>query len=97
MAVLPATPAGQVEFSTTADVVPVCDVWFKGVWGQFGWTEVVPQSDVCGDRGRHLRGHGAGGVELWRIRASADRPVFVFFALVALSLLVGLHWSEYSF
>ena len=34
--------------------------------------------------------------QLWRSRASADKAIVAFLALVALSLLVGLHWSEYQ-
>jgi hypothetical protein len=34
-------------------------------------------------------------VALWRRRRSLDLPLLAFFALIALSLVVGLHWTEY--
>ena len=38
----------------------------------------------------------AAGVQLWRSRRSADLAVGAFLLVVIVSLISGLHWSEYS-
>lgn len=92
---LPRLP-GMDPFPTAADFLPAYDVWFKGVWFQFGWTEVVL-------RNRYyllvlaitLVIVAAAASELWRRRATGDKMVGAFIAVVTLSLLAGLHWSDY--
>ena len=92
---LPRIP-GQNAFPTVAHTLPAYDIWFKGVWGTFGWTELL----------FHNRVYLlllllsvvvviAAASELWRTRASADKAIGAFLALVSISLFAGLHWSEY--
>jgi len=92
---LPRVP-GQTAFPTVAHTLPAYDIWFKGVWGTFGWTEVLFRNRVyIVLLALSLAVVAAAAVELWRTRATADKAVGVFLALVSLSLLAGLHWSEY--
>ena len=92
---LPRIP-GQNDFPTAAHVLPAYDVWFKGVWFQFGWTEVIL-------RNRYyvlllaltLVVVIAAASQLWRIRARVDKAMLAYFALVTVTLLAGLHWTDY--
>jgi hypothetical protein len=86
----------QDDFPTNAHTLPAYDVWFKGVWAMFGWNEVTLRNRY------YLLLLGitvvvvvAAASELWRVRRQADRAVGAFLALVALTLLAGLHWSDY--
>ena len=93
---LPRLP-GQSDFPTTAHTLPAWDIWFKGVWASFGWNEVVFHGWVYGILALvTLVVVAAAASELWRIRLTADRAIGAFFALVSLSLLAGLHWSDYK-
>ena len=92
---LPRIP-GQNAFPTVAHTLPAWDIWFKGVWGTFGWTEVVFRNRI------YILllllsavVVVAAASELWRTRTVADKAVGVFLALVTVSLIAGLHWSEY--
>jgi 4-amino-4-deoxy-L-arabinose transferase-like glycosyltransferase len=86
----------MTDFPTVAHTIPVYDVWIKGAWGAFGWTEVVFRDPVYVLLAALMMLVIVGAaMQLWRTRAGGDRAVFAFLAVVALSLLAGLHWSEY--
>ena len=78
------------------DGLPAYTVWFKTGWGAFGWLEVrfpamlyrVLAAITVGVALVALAG-------LWRARHRVDRAVVLFFAVVGVALLVGLHWTEY--
>ncbi|WP_272474716.1 DUF2142 domain-containing protein [Baekduia alba] len=84
------------DFRSVAPTLPAWDIVFKGAWAAFGWLEVlfptwvylvllfVSVVAVVG---------GVAGV--WRDRARVDWAVFAFLALVVLTLMAGLHISEY--
>ncbi len=36
----------MTDFPTVAHTIPVYDIWFKGTWGAFGWTEVLFRNRV---------------------------------------------------
>ncbi|WP_028057997.1 DUF2142 domain-containing protein [Candidatus Solirubrobacter pratensis] len=92
---LPRIP-GQNDFPTAAHTLPAYDIWFKGVWASFGWTEVVFRNRVyIVLLALTLVVIVAASSELWRTRTTADRAIGAFLALVTLSLLAGLHWSDY--
>jgi 4-amino-4-deoxy-L-arabinose transferase-like glycosyltransferase len=87
----------MTDFPTVAHTIPVYDVWFKGAWGAFGWTEILFRNRV------YLAillvtvvVVVAAASELWRTRARSDKAIGIFLALAALALLAGLHWSEYG-
>jgi len=87
----------QRPFSIPGDHLPAYDVWLKTGWAGFGWLEVqfpewvyvlltvvtVAIAVVA------LR-------ELWRARRRVDLAVLAFLALVAVTLLAGLHWTEFK-
>ena len=87
----------MTDFPTVAHTIPVYDVWFKGIWASFGWTEVhVPQPRLRrarrADAGRGgRRGRAALALARRRRTGRCSRSS----SLVAVSLLAGLHWSEY--
>lgn len=87
----------MTDFPTVAHTIPVYDVWFKGVWGAFGWTEIVFRNRVyLAILAVTVVVVVAAATELWRTRASSDKAIGVFLALAAVALLAGLHWSEYG-
>jgi 4-amino-4-deoxy-L-arabinose transferase-like glycosyltransferase len=84
------------DFPTVAHTIPVYDIWIKGTWAAFGWTEVTFRNRVYIVLVLvMLATVVAAAVELWKRRAEGDKAVFAFLALVPVSLLAGLHWSEY--
>lgn len=86
----------QNPFSTGAPHIAVYDAWLKTGWAAFGWLEVKFPEPVYVALGVIT---GAIAVVvlivLWRARRTVDRASLLFLAVVALSLLVGLHWTEY--
>ena len=78
--------------------LPVYDFWAKGAWGAFGALEVrlpewlylllalVTVAVLVSAAVAFVRA---------RRRGSVDMAVAAYFALVALALLGGLHWTEY--
>ena len=92
---LPRVP-GQNAFPTVAHTLPAYDIWFKGVWGAFGWTEVVFGNPLyVALLALSVVVVVAAASELWRGRATADKAIGAFLALVTVSLFAGLHWSDY--
>ncbi|MDA0185154.1 DUF2142 domain-containing protein [Solirubrobacter phytolaccae] len=85
------------DFRSVAHTIPVYDIWFKGVWGSFGWTEVLFRNRI------YLllllvtvAVVVLAAIELWKTRAGSDWAIGAFLALAAVALLGGLHWSEYN-
>jgi 4-amino-4-deoxy-L-arabinose transferase-like glycosyltransferase len=71
-------------------------VWLQGGWARFGWLEVRFGDPVYWVLGAVTAAVAAGAaLALWRTRARLDLAVGLLLALVAGSLLAGLHWSEY--
>jgi 4-amino-4-deoxy-L-arabinose transferase-like glycosyltransferase len=86
----------QTDWPTIAPHIPVFDIWIRGVWGAFGWTEVTFPAEVYGVLALLTAAVlAAAGLVLWRTRRSADLAVGAFLLLTVVSLLAGLHWSEY--
>lgn len=93
---LPNLPS-QTPYPTVAETIPVYDIWIKTGWAAFGWTEVTFPGVVYVLL--TLVTVGVGGiavVAVWRNRRGIDLGVAGFLALVALTLLAGLHWTEYK-
>jgi 4-amino-4-deoxy-L-arabinose transferase-like glycosyltransferase len=77
--------------------LPVDYIWLQGVWGAFGWLEVtlppiaydllIPLTVVV---------VVAAGLTLWRTRRATDWAVAAFLVLVTVTLLAGLHWTEFQ-
>jgi hypothetical protein len=87
----------QNDFPTVAHTIPVYDIWIKGLWGSFGWTEIVfPNRVYVLIAILMLIVVVAAMLELWRARAGADKAIVAFLGLAALSLFAGLHWTEYN-
>jgi 4-amino-4-deoxy-L-arabinose transferase-like glycosyltransferase len=86
----------QTKFSTGAPHLAVYDAWLKTGWAAFGWLEVrFPEWVYV------VLGLITGAIAiisllvLWRSRRTVDWASVLFLAIVAVSLLVGLHWTEY--
>jgi 4-amino-4-deoxy-L-arabinose transferase-like glycosyltransferase len=90
-------PSFMTDFPTVAHTLPAYDVWIKGVWASFGWTEVLFRNRVYVVlTALMLVVVVVAATELWRTRAGSDKTIGAFLALVTFSLLGGLHWSEYG-
>jgi len=75
---------------------PLLQVWITQGWGAFGWLEVKWAAWVYRVLGVITVGIGALAVAaLWRARRAIDWRVAGFLALACLSLLAGLHWTDY--
>jgi hypothetical protein len=75
---------------------PLLQVWITQGWGAFGWLEVKWAAWVYRVLGVITVGIGAAAaVALWRARRAIDWRVASFLALACLSLLAGLHWTDY--
>lgn len=86
----------QTDYPTVANHIPVFDIWIRGVWGAFGWTEVTFPPEVYAVLALFTAGViAASALVRWRTRRSADLAVGGFLLLTVVSLLAGLHWSEY--
>ena len=75
---------------------PVYDVWLTQGWAAFGWLEVEFPEPVYVLLAlltlAILLGAGVAIVRAW---ARVDRALAAAFALAALTLLAGLHWTEF--
>ena len=75
---------------------PLLQVWVTQGWGAFGWLEVKWAAGVYRVLGVVTVVTGAGAAAaLWRARRAIDWRVASFLALACLSLLAGLHWTDY--
>lgn len=92
---LPRTP-WQTDYPSIAHTIPVWDFALKGVWGTFGWTEVLFSGPVYLVMAAITLACGVLSLlGLWRDRRASDWAVVAFLALVAIGLLAGLHYTEY--
>jgi len=92
---LPRLPFQQDFFPTTTGP-RFYEVWIKGAWGAFGWLEVKFPSPVYALLAAVTAVVSAmAAARLWITRRSCDLAVGAFLALVTVSLLAGLHWSEF--
>jgi hypothetical protein len=86
----------MTDFGVGGHTLGVYEIWFKGTWATFGWTEVLFRNRVYAPLAvLAVVVIVAAGVELWRSRARYDLVVGAFLALATISLVGGLHWSEY--
>jgi hypothetical protein len=86
----------QTPFPYPAGGRPVYEIWLKGAWGAFGWLEVRFPSMLYRALGLlTLLVSCTALASLWRRRRSVDFAALGFFALVAIALLAGLHWTDY--
>lgn len=74
----------------------VWDYWVEGVWGSFGWLEIRLPKGVYDSAATFTVLVGVGVmVALIRGRRHVDVALGMFFALVAVALLAGLHWTAF--
>ena len=89
-------PSFLTPFPIGAKNVAVYDAWLKTGWAGFGWLEVRFSEPVY-----IFLAAVTGAIAvvtlavLWRARRTIDRASILFMAVVAISLLAGLHWTEY--
>jgi hypothetical protein len=92
---LPRVP-GQIHFPTVAPHIPVYDIALKGVWGDFGWLEVLYSEPVYLGMAFITVVVGALALAgLVRDRRRVDWWIVAFLALVVVGLFAGLHLTEY--
>jgi len=85
----------QKQFGGMPDL-PVYNVWLKTGWGAFGWLEVKFPPWVYVLLALFTVAALAGALAfVLRNRAQVDLAVVAFVALVVLTLLAGLHWTEF--
>ena len=71
-------------------------IWFRQSMGAFGWLEARwPNRAYWPMAVFSLLAVAGALVALWRRRRSLDWPLLAYFALIAFSLVIGLHWTEY--
>jgi 4-amino-4-deoxy-L-arabinose transferase-like glycosyltransferase len=86
----------QDFFSKVPITLPVYDTMLQGVWGRFGWLEIgLPEPVYWLLTAVTIAIVALAAISLWRLRRGLDRAVLAFLAVVALTLLAGLHWQEY--
>jgi 4-amino-4-deoxy-L-arabinose transferase-like glycosyltransferase len=80
-----------------SSALPVDYIWLHGVWGAFGWLEVgFPPIVYDLLIGLTVVVVVAAGTTIWRTRRATDWAVAAFLVLVTLTLLGGLHWTEFQ-
>jgi hypothetical protein len=85
----------QKEFGGMSEY-PVYDVWIKTGWAAFGWLEIRFANFVYVLLAfLTLAVLVAAAVAVLRRRRQVDWAIVGFFALAALTLLAGLHWTEF--
>jgi 4-amino-4-deoxy-L-arabinose transferase-like glycosyltransferase len=93
---LPRLPFMQDFFHTAGVNYPVYDVFLQGSWGRFGWLEVkLPGAVYLLATAATIGVAVAAAVRLWRDRGRHDLAVGAFLVLVVLTLLAGLHWTDF--
>ncbi len=92
---LPQGP-GQMPLPPGYPSLPVKDFWIEGFWGKFGWLEVVWPDPLYVAVGL-LTVVAIAGAAVALVRSGLRRHAAeaAFLVLVALSLLGGLHLTEY--
>jgi hypothetical protein len=85
----------QKEFGGMPDY-PVYGVWIKTGWAAFGWLEVrFPNPVYLLLAFVTLAVLVAAAVAVLRRRRQVDWAIVAFFGVAALTLLAGLHWTEF--
>jgi 4-amino-4-deoxy-L-arabinose transferase-like glycosyltransferase len=93
---LPKLPFQQ-PFSIPGDHLPAYDVWLKTGWAGFAWLEVQFPEWVYVLLTAVTLGIAALALaQIWRARRRIDLAVLAFLALVAVTLVAGLHWTEFK-
>jgi 4-amino-4-deoxy-L-arabinose transferase-like glycosyltransferase len=93
---LPRLPFQQ-DFAFLARDLPLDAIWLQGIWGAFGWLEVTFPTFIYRMLAVVTAAVIAGaGVTIWRTRHKTDWGVAAFLALVTVTLLAGLHWTEFQ-
>jgi 4-amino-4-deoxy-L-arabinose transferase-like glycosyltransferase len=86
----------QTRYQPLGDYPQAYETWFKRAVGAFGWLEVRwPPAVYAGLLAVWLSIIGAALVALYRRRRRLDWMLMAFFATTVVTLLAGLHWSEY--
>jgi 4-amino-4-deoxy-L-arabinose transferase-like glycosyltransferase len=92
---LPHVP-GQMPLPPGYTPLPVVDVWLEGFWGKFGWLEIALPSPLYLAAGLVTAALiVGGGAALVRSGLRRHAATVAFLALVTVSLLGGLHLTEY--
>jgi 4-amino-4-deoxy-L-arabinose transferase-like glycosyltransferase len=85
----------QQQFGGMPDL-PVYNVWLKTGWGAFGWLEVkFPPAVYVLLAIFTVAALAGAAVFVLRNRRRVDLAVVAFIALLVLTLLAGLHWTEF--
>jgi 4-amino-4-deoxy-L-arabinose transferase-like glycosyltransferase len=93
---LPKLPSQTPFPSPGGGRLPVYSIWLVGSWGAFGWLEVKFANPVYVVLAAlTVMVSLAALVALWRRRRSLDLRALAFVALVTVSLIAGLHWTDY--
>jgi hypothetical protein len=91
----------KLPFQTPTPAIsslPAYDVWLKSGWGAFGLLEVrFPGATYVLFAAITALVAVTAALALIRRRSSLDFALLAFFAVTALTLLAGLHWTEYQF
>jgi 4-amino-4-deoxy-L-arabinose transferase-like glycosyltransferase len=86
----------QDDFAFPGSPLPVDYIWLQGIWGAFAWLEVTfPPITYDVLSGLTAIAVAAAGVTVWRTRRATDWAVAAFLVLVTVTLLAGLHWTEF--
>ncbi len=92
---LPKLPFMQT-YRRQHDDIPVFEYWVKGTWANFGWLEVHFSNTVYFVLAAVMVLVALLAVTaLVRLRARVDVWLLAFFALAALTVLAGIHWTDY--
>lgn len=92
---LPRLPMQQ-DYRIGSGGFPLLQVWITEGWGAFGWLEVKFEPWVYRVLGVLTVGiFAAALVALVRARRAIDWKVFSFLALAFISLVAGLHWTDF--
>jgi 4-amino-4-deoxy-L-arabinose transferase-like glycosyltransferase len=93
---LPRLPFQQ-PFSIPGDHLPAYDIWLKTGWAGFAWLEVrFPEWVYVLLTAVTLAIAVLALGQIWRARRRVDFAVLAFLALVVVTLLAGLHWTEFT-
>jgi hypothetical protein len=77
--------------------LPVDHIWLQGIWGGFGWLEVTfPPIMYDLLIAVTLLVVGGAALTFWRTRRRTDWAVAAFLVVVTVTLLAGLHWTEFQ-
>lgn len=84
------------EYQRPNPTKPVFEYWVKGTWGNFGWLEIHFADPVYFVlAGVMVTVALLGFIALVRLRDRVDPWLLAFFTVAALTILAGLHWTDY--